>query len=109
MLVKAEQKFIRISSRKVRLLVQAIKELSPQNALLKLRFTQKSGAEELYKVIKQAISNAINVKKMDEKKLQFKDILVGEGSTLKRWRPKARGRISPIKKRTCNLRVILED
>lgn len=106
--VKAEQKFIRISARKIRLLAQAIKTLLPNEALLKLRFTNKTGERELYKVIKQAISNAVNVKKLAEKNLKFKSILIGEGSTLKRWRPKARGRMSPINKRTCHIKVILE-
>lgn len=108
MLVKAEQKFIRISPRKVNLVAEAIKNLPPQEALVKLQFTHKKGAQVLYKVIKQAISNAVNVKKITEKNLRFKTILVNKGSTLKRWRPKARGRISPISKRTCHLKVILE-
>lgn len=108
MLVKAEQKFVRISARKIRLLAWAVKDLLPQKALLKLQFTRKSGGGELYKVIKQAVSNAVNVKKLAEKNLKFKSILIGEGPTLKRWRPKARGRTSPINKRTCHIRVTLE-
>lgn len=106
--VKAEQKFIRISARKIRLLTNAVKGLSPQKALLELQFIRKSGAREIYKLIKQAISNAVNVKKLEEKNLKFKNILIGKGPTLKRWRPKARGRISSIKKRTCHAKVILE-
>ncbi len=106
--VKAEQKFIRISARKIRLIAQAIKNLLPQEALLKLSFTNKNGAKELAKVIKEAISNAVNVKKLTEKNLRFKEIIIGEGPSLKRWRAKARGRISPIKKRTCHIKVILE-
>lgn len=108
MLVKAEQKFIRISARKLKLIAQAIKGLSPQKALLELQFIRKSGAREIYKLIKQAISNAVNVKKLEEKNLKFKSILIGEGPTLKRWRPKAKGRMSSINKRTCHIKVILE-
>ena len=108
LLVKAEQKFIRISARKLRLIAQAMGGLSPQEALQKLQFIRKGGAEVLYKVVKQAISNAVNVKKLDEKNLKFESIIIGEGPTLKRWRPKARGRISPVSKRTCHVKVILE-
>ncbi len=77
-------------------------------ALEVLKFSRKRGADCLAKVIKQAISNAVNVKKMEEKSLKFKEIIVKKGPTLKRWRPKARGRISPIKKRSCHLKIVLE-
>ena len=100
MLVKAEQKFLRISQRKVNLLTKEVIRLVPQEALLRLKFARQQSATAFSKVIKQAISNATNVKNLDEKTLKFKSIFVNKGATLKRWRAKARGRISQIKKRS---------
>ena len=105
--VKAEQKFLRISSRKVRTLANKIKSLTPALALTNLKFIQKTGSAELFKVVRQAIANA-NTKKIKEENLKFKNIQVGSGTTLKRWRATSRGRGAKILKRTCHIKVILE-
>lgn len=108
MLVKAEQKYLRISPRKIRLIAEAIKDLPPQEALIKLNFIRKRGAAMLAKVIKQAIANAVKVKRAKEEDLHFKHILVGQGQILKRWRAAPRGRAARINKRSCHIKVVLE-
>ncbi len=106
--IKAEQKIARISPRKVSPVARGIKGLSPEEALVKLRFIRKKGAVLLAKVIKQAIANAKIDKDLKKDNLKFKYIIVGKGPILKRWRPRARGKADRIDKRTCHIRVILE-
>jgi len=106
--VKATAKYIRISPRKVRLVVNAIKGLSPQKALTYLKFIKKRAAQPLAKVIKSALSNAKTNHNLQPEKLKFKKIEVTEGPTLKRWRPISRGRAHKINKRTSHIKVVLE-
>jgi len=107
-LIKAEQKYIRMSPRKVRLVTQAIKDLLPKEALDHLKFLNKRAALPVAKTIKQAIANAVNNKKLREEELRFSKIEVLPGSTYKRWRPVSRGRAHSIFKRTCHIKVILK-
>lgn len=107
-LIKAEQKYIRISPRKVSLVVKAIKDLSPKEALESLKFLNKRAARPLIKVIKQAISNGVNHNKVKEEDLIFNKIEVLKGQIYKRWQPVSRGRAHKILKRTCHIKVILE-
>ena len=106
--IKAEAKHIRMSPRKVRLVVNVIKSLSPQEAIEKLRFVNKRAAKPVAKVIQSAIANAKNNLKLDESSLRFKEIQVNEGPTLKRSRAISRGRSHQIMKRTSHIKVILE-
>ena len=108
MIVKAEQKNADITARKIRPLAVEIKKLAPNEALARLDFIHLKAAALLAKVIKQAISNAVNVKSLEEKSLRFQSIIIGEGPTLKRWRASSRGRASTIFKRTCHIKVILK-
>ena len=106
--VKAEAKYIRTSPRKVRLVVEMIKGLSPQRALDYLKFVNKRAAKPLSKLIQSAIANAKNNFGLKPEDLKFKEIQVGEGPTLKRWRAISRGRAHPIMKRASHIKVILE-
>jgi large subunit ribosomal protein L22 len=108
MLIKAEQKYVRISPQKMRLVARAVKSLSPDEALDKLKFLNKRSARPLAKVIKQALANAVNNSKLKRENLKFKTIQIGEGAVYKRWRPVSRGRAHSILKRTSHVRVILE-
>lgn len=108
MQIKAEQKYLRISPRKIRLISDAIKNLKIDQALAKLKLLNKTGALELAKVLKQAEANAKQVN-ADINKLNIKEILVNPGPIYKRGRPVSRGMWHPIKKRTSHIRVILED
>jgi len=108
LLIKAEQKYTKISPRKVKPIAQAICHLSPTQAIETLKFMPKKGAKLLLKVLKQAVANAVNNKKLKEENLKIASILVGKGPILKRWRPISRGRPHSIAKRTCHIKVILE-
>lgn len=108
MLIKAEQKYIRISPRKIRLVAKAIKDLSPTQALEYLKFLNKRAAKPLAKTIKQAISNGVNNQKVKEEDLRFAKIEIMEGPTYKRWQPVSRGRAHSIFKRTSYIKIELK-
>ena len=105
--IKAEQKYLLISPKKVRVVVEMIKRLKPSLAVESLSLVGKAAAEPLRKVILSAIANA-RVKGISEDTLTFKEIQVGEGPRLKRGQPVSRGQWHPIKKRMSHIRVILE-
>ena len=107
--MKTIQKYIRTSARKLRLVADAVRVLSPEQALLHLKFTSKSAAEPMYKAIKQAVSNAKDQKGLDVTKLAFKTIDVQEGPTYKRFQAVSRGMAHSIMKRTAHILVELEE
>jgi len=103
---KSEQKYLILSPRKIRPVVDVIKKMTPNKALESLPFIKKRASEFLQKVIKSAIANAIQ-KGADVNSLIFKEIQIGEGPRLKRGQPVSRGRWHPIKKRMSHIKVIL--
>jgi len=107
MLIKAEQKYVRISPQKARLVIKAIKNFSPEEALVYLDFLNKKAAQPLAKVIKQALANAAS-QKLKKEDLEFASFEASPGPTLKRWRAVSRGRAHSILKRSCHLRVVLK-
>lgn len=104
----ATAKNIRISPTKVRLVVDQIKKMKPQDAIAVLGHVNKAAAMPVKKVVASAIANAKHNQKLDEKSLIFKSIEVNQGRTLKRWQPISRGRAHSILKRTSHIRVVLE-
>lgn len=104
--IKAEQKYLLLSPKKIRPVVAAIKALSPTQALERLPFINKKATKFLIKVIKSALANA-KQKGLSESDLVFKEIQIGEGPRLKRGRPVSRGQWHPIKKRMSHIRVVL--
>lgn len=107
--VKAHLKNLRISSRKVRLVVDLVREMKVGEARAQLKFTNKGPAEVLLKLLNSAVANAKNNFSLDEKKLYISKIIVNDGRILKRWRPRAMGRSARISKRTSNVTVVLEE
>lgn len=104
--IKAEQKYMLISPKKVRPLADLIRKMSPVKAIEVLPFTGKRGWESLAKVIKAALAGA-RERGISEDSLKFKEIQIGEGPRLKRGRPVSRGQWHPYKKRMSHIRVIL--
>lgn len=104
----AFSKSVKVSPRKVRLVADAIRKLSLKDALNSLSVIKKRGAVVLNKTLKSAVANAKNNAKIDEEKLIIKGIEISEGPAYKRFRPSTRGRVHPYKKRTSNIKVILE-
>lgn len=103
----AEQKYLLLSPKKIRPVVEVIKKLRPVEAIAKLPFITKKASEPLAKVIKQALANARN-KGLSENDLYFKEIMIGEGPRLPRGQAVSRGQWHPIKKRMSHIKVILE-
>ena len=106
--VKAEANQIRISPRKVRLVADAIRSLSVEDALETLIVLKKRGGYVLEKTLKSAIANAVNNTKIDKDSLKIKSIVVSDGPFLKRFHPSTRGRVHPYKRRSSNIRIVLE-
>lgn len=109
MQVIAKSKYLRISPRKVRLVADNLRQLSPEEALTALLATNKKAAQPLAETLKQAIGNAVNNFNLNKQNLVIKEIQIGEGPVLKRWRAVSRGRAHPILKRTSHIRIVLED
>jgi large subunit ribosomal protein L22 len=109
MQVQAISKNVRISPRKVRLVAEAIRALSLQEALVSLRMINKRAAHAIAKTLESAVANATNNAKLDKNNLRIADIEIAEGQALKRFHPSTRGRIHPYKKRSSHIRVVLEE
>ena len=106
--VKAIAKNIRISPKKVRLVVNQIRNRKPQEAVKILDFVNKRSAPAVKKAIMSAIANAKNNYALDEGSLVFKQISASKGLMFKRFRPVSRGRVHHILKRASHLTVVLE-
>ncbi|HUT70535.1 MAG TPA: 50S ribosomal protein L22 [Desulfatiglandales bacterium] len=105
--VKAVAKYIRVSPRKIRLLMDEIRGKKVEEALNLLIFAPQKGAPILRKVVNSALANAGQYPDIDVDSLFIKRVFANEGPTLKRFRPRAMGRATRIRKRSCHLTVIL--
>lgn len=108
MIIKAEQKYVRTSPRKLRLVANAVRKLSPALALVYLERINKRATLPLAKTIKQALANAKNNAGVDQNSLKIKELAINQGPVYKRAQPVSRGMAHPIAKRTSHIRVILE-
>ena len=106
---RAEHKFARISPRKVKIVCDLIRDKDTELAKGILQHTPKHGADLLYKVLCSACANAENNHEMDPAKLYVSQVLVTPGPIMKRGRATARGRYSPIKKRTSHITVVVAE
>lgn len=107
--VKAITRHVRISPLKVRDVVREICGLPASQALDILNFTPKKAAYLVGKTLRSGIANAENNHDMSVDRLVVKEAQVGEGPTLKRFMPAARGSAHPILKRTSHIRIVLTD
>ncbi len=103
------QKYLRISPRKLRLIADAIRKLSPAQAIAYLKFTPKSAALPMSKAIRTAISNAKDQQGLSAERLMFKTIDVMGGPTYKRFRAVSRGMAHSIAKRTSHIKIVLQE
>ena len=107
--VRAISKNTRVSPRKVRLLLAMVRGKKVDEALTVLRFTPSPTARMVAKVIKSAAANAENGFQMSPPDLKIVRIFADEAPTLKRFRPRSRGRVSPILKRSSHITVIVAE
>ena len=105
----ATHKFARGSAQKARLVVDQIRGLHVEKALEILTFSNKSAAQLVKKVLNSAIANAEHNEGADIDELIVKTIMVDDGPTMKRIRPRAKGRADRIIKRTSHITVIVSD
>ena len=108
-LVKAVNKNVRSSPRKVALVLDYIRGKKADVALRDLDFTRKKIATDISKTVKSAIANAENNHQYDIDNLFVKEAYVGKSLVMKRFRPRAKGRASPIKKPFSRITIILEE
>ncbi|ADQ15334.1 50S ribosomal protein L22 [Halanaerobium hydrogeniformans] len=106
---KAVAKHLRITARKARLVTDLIKGKDVNTAVAILKNTPKKAAKMVEKVLNSAVANAENNHDMFVDDLIVKEAFVNEGPTMKRWKPRAQGQASPIKKRTSHITVVLSD
>lgn len=105
----ATAKNIKISPRKVRLVVDSIKKQAVPLALISLGGMSNRAATPIKKAIESAMANAVNNFKAEKAGLSITEILIGEGISYKRFHYAGRGRTRPYKKRTSHITVVLED
>lgn len=106
---KAVAKSVRIAPRKVRLVVDLIRGKDVGEAVAILRHTQRGASSVVEKVLNSAIANAEHNYELDPENLIVSEVYVGEGATLKRFRPRAQGRASSINKRTSHVTVVVTE
>lgn len=109
MQIKSIYRGARISAFKCREVTRAIRGLPVSAALDLLAFTPKKAALLVAKTLKCAIANAENNANLRADKLTVHEATVGEGPTMKRFRPRARGSAGPILKRTSHIRIVVTD
>ncbi|MES1943091.1 50S ribosomal protein L22 [Salinisphaera sp. PC39] len=105
----AKLRFARISPQKARLVADQVRGLPVERALELLQFSPRKGARILHKVLESAIANAEHNDGADVDELKVSEIMVDEGPTLKRIKPRARGRADRIFKRTSHVTIRVAD
>ncbi|MDN5293885.1 MAG: large subunit ribosomal protein [Eubacteriales bacterium] len=106
---RAQAKYIRISPRKARQVVDLIRGKDVRDALAILKYTPKKAARIVEKVLKSAIANAEHNYDMNRDALYVAEAYVDQGPTLKRYRPRAFGRADLIRKRTSHITVVVRE
>lgn len=113
MKTRAIARYVRMSPRKVRLVVDQIRGKSVNEAYAILQFSKKAAAEPVGKTLRSAVANAQDRSQDEGDLIDVDDLIVqaafvDEGATLRRWRARAQGRASPIRKRTSHITVIVD-
>jgi large subunit ribosomal protein L22 len=105
--VRAQARWVRMSARKARVVLEHVRGRTVPEARTILAFTQRAAAQEIEKVLGSAVANAESAHGLDGDELVVAAAYADEGPTLKRWRARARGRANRIRKRTCHITVVL--
>ena len=105
--VRAKAKFLRNAPRKTRLVIAAVRGLSVDKAIDQLNNMNKKVALPVRKLVESAIANALNNFDLKRDNLFIKEISADEGPVFRRWMPRARGRATPIRKKTSHINIVL--
>jgi ribosomal protein L22 len=106
-MVRASSRYVRVAPRKARLVADQVRGLQIDKARALLQFSPRSAAQDIQKLIDSAAANAENNHDLIADEMRVAEITVDEGPTLKRFRPRALGRATPIHKRTSHISVAL--
>lgn len=104
---RASLRYVRSSASKVRLVLNQIRGESYERAEEILKFSDRRIADKVLQCLQSAAANAEHNRQIDSSELYVKECFADEGPSIKRWRPRARGRATPILKRTCHITVVL--
>ena len=107
--VAAKLRYARISPQKCRLVADQVRGKSVEQALQILTFSPKKAAGIVKKVLESAIANAEHNEGADIDELKVSRIFIDEGPTMRRWKPRAKGRVNHILKRTSHVTVMVGD
>ena len=105
--VRAKARYVRVAPRKARLIADQIRGLPVDEARTLLAFSSRGAARDLARLLDSAAANAEANHELIAEDLKVAEVRVDEGPTLKRWRARARGRATPIHKRTSHLSLVL--
>ncbi len=105
----AKVTFVRIAPRKVKIVLDLIRNQPANKAVAILKHTPKAACEPVLKLLKSAMANAENNHNMDPERLYVAECSVGQGATLKRIRPRAQGRAFRINKKTSHITLVLKE
>ena len=105
----ARGRHIRTSPQKLNLVAETIRGKHVEQALSELSFSRRRIAGEVKKVLQSAISNAENNHQLDVDRLEVKEASVGKGLVMKRFRPRARGRVGRLKKPFSHLTIVVRE
>jgi ribosomal protein L22 len=105
--VRASARYVRVAPRKARLIADQVRGLHIEQARALLAFSPRTAAEDIHKLINSAAANAENNHDLIGDEMRITSITVDEGPTLRRYRPRALGRATPINKRTSHIAVAL--
>jgi large subunit ribosomal protein L22 len=105
---RASARYLRVSPRKARRIIDIVRGTKVTEALDVLRFDEHAASEDVYKVVASAAANAEHNQRLDRESLWISEAFVDEGPTLKRFRPRAQGRAYRIRKRTSHVTVVVE-
>jgi large subunit ribosomal protein L22 len=105
--VRAQAKWVRMSARKARIVLEHMRGRTVPEARTILAFTPRAAARETDRVLASAVANAESAHGLDGDELVVLEAYADEGPTLKRWRARARGRVNRIRKRTCHITIVV--
>lgn len=109
MQAKAHARYIRISPRKVKLVIDLIRGKGVGEAISILRHTPKAASPVVEKLLNSAIANAEHNNSLDPENLVITEVYVNPGPIMKRFRPRAQGRASRINKRTSHITLVVSE
>ncbi|MDX6554929.1 MAG: large subunit ribosomal protein [Miltoncostaeaceae bacterium] len=103
--VRATAKYVRVSARKARLVADLVRGKGVADAQAILAYSTRAAAHPVRKVLQSAIANADHNAALDPRELVLSRVIVDEGPTIRRFRPRAQGRATRINKRTCHITI----